>query len=437
MWSNGSRKHVGWPVRAPVALKRAVDQLLAIPAANALEAMQSAVLVALAIRYTHSWYNHDEVKRQAFQPADEDLILRDSRAGCPNTDSYSGPWLAPITPLDLESEASKFQFWLAEAENAQFGPDPEKWPKSRDLEQQNDNMITTIRNWLETATMKWRLPDRVADATWIARFTYLAHNVAVAYPYTRQHYRSVVFAPFCDHAEFPRYPAALDERRDKYGIHGVPWHRNANDAARKRLESARDKLAAAGHLRIFRKVSRTAGIALTDSGLAVARQAAGLPTVTESLLALDRLADAAAVESYDENPGDGQQWVREETLDGTSYEAADANKRDRQKLFRLEEELLPALLAGWCESNAATDRILYYRLAGIMAGPGRRPSRRVKIIDPAPAVEFDQRWRDEYETALRAEVEQLQIESLTTDSRRIGIRPLDDEKLSVCPGSKP
>ena len=89
---------------------------------------------------------------------------------------------------------SYFQLRLTNPNNASLKALAEKRQTSLETDQRNDNAMVDTRGRLETATMKWHVWHKVAGATRIACYDYLAHDVAPTHLYTRKQYRTVAAA---------------------------------------------------------------------------------------------------------------------------------------------------------------------------------------------------------------------------------------------------
>jgi hypothetical protein len=229
-----------------------------------------------------------------------------------------------------------------------------------------------------------------------------------------------------------RCPVNAGQFRLRYGREGAVWLDSYADGeagtARKREERLRDSLEAEGMIRLVRTVGAKATRAVvTELGDAIARMAAGIPTMEGALDLLDMLW--ARKESADGFDYDGLAFAREVDLmtppiDYASTSLPGAAGRDvRNKLIAIENIMLPALVAGLAVGASDTEGRVSYALAGELAGPGPMPSQIINAYRTPKNFKRDKRLRRVYNAALEQALGHLQ--SAAPESRNeLGLIPI-------------
>jgi hypothetical protein len=186
--------------------------------------------------------------------------------------------------------------------------------------------------------------------------------------------------------------------RTKFKSTGIAW--TAPEA--KAAFEVRGELEELGLVRCLRKKSsRTLGHLLTPAGEWVARAAAGLPTMADSMEALEQLWTLRTHRTGWDSPD--THWAPETILAGADY-GKTTDRDERLKLIAFEERLLPVLIRGWATSTSDCHGRVFY---GVPQTLMDSPRIHFKVSAPPQMLpQFDEEWRalyyDEIKVALGA-----------------------------------
>ncbi|WP_149109526.1 hypothetical protein [Limnoglobus roseus] len=179
---------------------------------------------------------------------------------------------------------------------------------------------------------------------------------------------------------------AMLARRD-FREQGVQYHAGGDAARRKSAERRLSAMEDAGLVAVFRRQGRARGVRLTPVGEDTARRIAGLPDLSESL---EVMAIVAKNHLEREPKLLTDLWAAEADVVGVPWGG------ETKAYVILEEELLPAMVAGLMVCNTTIPGHAYYAVtpAGWAALDDGFPT-------PAGAGAFAQAARDEYFEAFR------------------------------------
>jgi hypothetical protein len=181
-----------------------------------------------------------------------------------------------------------------------------------------------------------------------------------------------VFIPDRDPLAHRRH-AVIYERRQAFRHSGVPWASERvvpglDDTGRKQVQRMLDDLALAGLVLTFQpKGAKTLGVRLSDTGDARARTLAGLPAVCDAVAMLGILANLERTDAACAFLG--RTWLPETALAGVRW----GDNSQRQAFVRIEEQLLPALVRGWAESNCSVLGHCWYAITDAGRKQLRKP----------------------------------------------------------------
>lgn len=232
-----------------------------------------------------------------------------------------------------------------------------------------------------------------------------------------------VFIPDRDPLARPRH-AVIYERRKAFAQSGVPWASEKvlpglDEAARKQVQRMLDELALEGQVLTFQpKAAKTLGVHLSDTGDERARALAGLPALGDALRVLGQLAELERTDATSAYLG--RTWLPETALAGVRW----GDNARRQAFVQVEEQLLPALVRGWVESNCSVQGHCWYSLTEA----GRRQISRHDT--PAMLPPANDQARREYYFRVQSELHALAAARPDCE-REIGEIP-----MPVCPVRK-
>lgn len=232
-----------------------------------------------------------------------------------------------------------------------------------------------------------------------------------------------VFLPDRDPLARPRH-AVIGERRAAFQYSGVPWSSERvvpglDETGRKQVQRVLDRLTLDGQLVTYQpKGAKTLGMRLSDAGDARARALAGLPGLSDALATLgqlDTVVRTSAARAFL-----GRTWAPETALAGVEW----GDHAQRHAFIALEEQLLPALVRHWAESNCSVQGHCWYTLSGAGA---KQLGKSVAASDLPPAIEAARR---EYDHRVQQELETLAVAKPESE-REIGQIPMPVCSLPV------
>lgn len=193
------------------------------------------------------------------------------------------------------------------------------------------------------------------------------------------------------------------ELRSQFRESGVPWaSRGTNNAEQKTMQRALEDLTRDGSVTVARPLgTKTLAVRMTDAAYDRARRQCGEPGFSTAYLMLRLVAH------FSVRPAQVMQdiWIPETKFNG-GRGWGDANQN---QLFFVSQRALPALVAGWLETNCDNERHVYFRVTKTgwqLIDAGSKPA-------DVPAVKRDSRFALAYYERLR--VEQARLFARTPD----------------------
>jgi hypothetical protein len=183
-------------------------------------------------------------------------------------------------------------------------------------------------------------------------------------------------------------PGNTSAVRREYPTTGAPYVHDGDADARREGSRVMDALAATGLVQVSGN-TRSHAVKLSERGEAIARSAAAMPSLAESLAKVREIAALTAAE-----PG---RWVLEHDLAGPDGWSPDDETR-REALFDLEDLLLPALTRGLVGSNSTIRRNVAYRLTSTPI-PKASPQKNLPKSEDA-LMDFYYRERNRFDALL-------------------------------------
>ncbi|HEY2588008.1 MAG TPA: hypothetical protein VGI81_19850 [Tepidisphaeraceae bacterium] len=240
-----------------------------------------------------------------------------------------------------------------------------------------------------------------------------------------------IFAPVRDWSGGLPSNAGVGQRM--YPVRGVAWTDPGNRVDAQRV---RDALAGAGFVRTMRHrgSDRTTGLVLLPAGEAVARRAADLPNLAATLGTLDWLWQLRTHPDNTREASDAGTYTRETVIVETSYDRANTDPRERQKLVAAEELLLAALIRGWAKSGADVHGRVWYALSPALAA-GPMPSLSLappEVPDDLPEADEDHRATYYREFAAA----RARMGGNAEDPRELGMVPIACSPLRIGDSAK-